>query len=385
MKKQLGKPYNWQTYANDTKRIKIIGIMLLIFASCQNKKNLSGYEINGILKNVPDSTVIYLSVNNKNVDTTLVFEEKFQFFGHVEKPTHVYLHVKNSRDYKPFWLENYIISIVGEKGLFFESKVTGSETQKDEDILSYRIRPLRKKQDSLVLILRDRSIEKSYYDSISEIYKGLGEKEHEIYKNFIKEFPNSLVSSHVLNIYKTTWGKEITNDLFLAMSEERKESEEGQSIARFVELNKNPQIGDKYVDFEQPNIQGEMIKLSDIKGEVILVEFWASWCGPCRKANSSLVKLYDKYKNKGFEILGVSIDQDRDNWIEAIEKDSLIWENVSDLMGRENEAHLIYGGSGIPDNILINRDGIIIGRKLRADSLNSKLEELLASKAGLIP
>ena len=365
------------------KIIKLIILTLAILTSCQKDKKLHGYEINGIIKNVPDSTVIYLSANNKNIDTSLVISEKFQFIGNVEKPTNVYLHIKNSRDYRSFWLENNKIGVIGEKGNFKESKITGSETQKDEDILWSRIKPLRDMHDSLIPLLRDRSLEKSYYDSILIVSNEIREKENKISKNFIKEFPNSLVSAHILKIYKTRWGKELTNELFLSMSKERQESDYGKSIARFIELSKNPQIGERYVDFEQENVQGKKIKLSDIKGKYILVEFWASWCGPCRKANPGLVRVYELYKNKGFEIIGVSKDQDRDSWIKAIEKDNLIWENVSDLLGSENEAVLIYGINSIPDNVLIGEDGIIIGRKLNSKSLKNKLEELFAEKASL--
>lgn len=365
------------------KKIKLIILTLIILSSCQHDKKLSGYEINGIIRNVEDSTAVFLSLNNKNIDTAIVIGEKFQFIGNIKEPTRVYLHFNNSRDFKVIWIENSIIRIEGEKGNFKESKITGSLTQKDNDLWWSRVRPLRKIQDSLLLIIRDRSIEKSYYDSVMAVYNEISEKEHKINQAFINEFPNSLMSASLLNVYKTTWGKEITNELYLSLSQESQVSNDGRKIARFIELNKNPQIGEKYVDFEQENVLGEKIRLSNIKGKYILVEFWASWCGPCRKANPDLVKVYDQYKNKGFEILGVSIDQDRDKWINAIEKDSLIWENVSDLIGGENEAALIYGVYSVPDNVLINEDGIIIGRKLRGNSLKNKLQELLGDKANL--
>ena len=181
----------------------------------------------------------------------------------------------------------------------------------------------------------------------------------------------------MLNIYKTTWGKDKTSQLFALASEAIKQSENGKAIARFISLNKDPQIGDKYVDFEQENPAGQKVKLSDIKGKYVLLEFWASWCGPCRQSNPSLVKAFKGYNDRGFEILGVSLDQDSTSWIKAIEKDSLTWENVSDLMGSENEAALIYGVNGIPDNVLIDENGIIIGRALRGDNLKNKLQELM--------
>lgn len=199
--------------------------------------------------------------------------------------------------------------------------------------------------------------------------------------NFITGLNSRLApGTRTLDIYKTSWGKEKTTELFKLTPRVIKQSEEGKSIARFISLNKDLQIGDKYADFEQENPDGEKIRLSDFEGKYVLLEFWASSCSPCRASNPSLVKEYDKYQGQGFEILGVSLDQDRDKWIKAIEKDGLTWENVSDLKGSENEAALIYGVNGIPDNLLIDENGIIVGRALRGDDLNEKLKTVFGGK-----
>jgi len=122
---------------------------------------------------------------------------------------------------------------------------------------------------------------------------------------------------------------------------------------------------------------GKLKKLSDIKGKTVLLEFWASWCGPCRRENPNLVKTYENFSSKGFEIFAVSLDVDKDSWQKAIAKDGLNWKHVNDLKGQSNEASLIYGVSGIPDNFLISANGEIIGRNLRGESLNQKLKEIL--------
>lgn len=366
------------------KKNRLITIILLVgLTSCLDQVKQSGYEINGIAKNIPDSTVITISANNKIMDSTLVIAEKFQFKGKVEKPTNVFLVVKNSRDYKSFWLENNKIDFIAEKDKFVDSKIIGSETQKEADIVDGIVKLLDKKRDSLGNILSDRTLSKSYRDSIFVVYnKVIGEQTEE-YKKFVRNYPNSLVSTHILNIFKTTWKKQTTSELFSLMNKERQESDNGKTITRFIKLNKNPQIGEKYVDFEQANVIGQKIKLSDIEGKYILVEFWASWCHPCRMSNPSLVKEYRQYRKQGFEIFGVSLDEDKDSWLKAIKKDSLTWENVSDLKGSENEAGLIYGVNGIPDNILIDENGIIIGRALRGSQLSKKLEEVFKEKASL--
>lgn len=364
------------------KRIGLIILTLSILTSCQNDTKESGYEISGIVKNIPDSTIVRIYDGHNAIDSGIVIGGKFKLTGKVEKPINIILKI-SPRDWKPFWLENSKISFIAEKGNFQECEISGSVTQKEVDLLNNRIKPIQKIQDSLITIIYNESLRKSFRDSTSIVYEDYIKRENKTTQNFIKEYPNSLVSIYRLNIYKADWGKEVTIELFSLMNEQSLESKNGKSIARFIELNKNPQVGEKYVDFEQENVSGQKVKLSDIKGKYILVEFWASWCGPCRKDNPGLIKLYEKYKDQGFEILGVSFDDDRDSWIKAIDEDGLAWENVCDFIGWENEAGIIYGVSGIPDNVLIDENRIIVGRNLSGNTLESKLEEVFGKNPSL--
>ena len=348
----------------------------MILFSCQKNKEIVGYEINGTLKNIPDSSIVYISKNNKNIDSTVVVNEKFKLTGKLDNPVNVYLIIKNSRDYKSFWLENSKISFDAEQGKFRQAIISGSKTQLEDDILSKRLSAVESQIEKLENSV-DETMTELEMDSIRKRYEFLEKKEIITYQNYIKEFPNSLVSSHILNIYATTWGKEITKELFNQFSKENKNSEYGLKIQRYIELNKEPKIGEQFVDFEAVDQNGNLKKLSALKGKVILLEFWASWCGPCRQENPNLVKTYEKFNPKGFEIFAVSLDQDKESWLKAIEKDSLNWEHVSDLKGQRNEASLIYGINGIPDNFLIAENGEIIGRNLRGDVLNQKLKASL--------
>ena len=357
------------------RKIGLIIVAFLVLTACNTKVEQSGYEINGIAKNMPDSTVINLSDNKNIKDSTMVIGEKFYFKGNVENPTKVFIAVKDFSDFKFFWLENSKIDFKAEKGNFQQSRITGSENQKKADILNEKINVIRKSQDSLGKVVSYKKM-RSLPDSIMTMIKKLRAKELETSKNFIREYPNSLESVHVLNTYKSTWRKETVLELFSLMHQDTKETDYGKGIARFIELNKNPQIGEHYADFEQPDADGQLIKLSDIKGKYILVEFWASWCAPCRVSNPDLVKAYEKYKGQGFEILGVSLDDDKDRWLKAIEEDGLPWVNVSDLKGHENEPGFIYSVNAIPDNFLIDENGVIIGRTLRGDGLIKKLADL---------
>jgi peroxiredoxin len=130
-------------------------------------------------------------------------------------------------------------------------------------------------------------------------------------------------------------------------------------------------------DFTQNNPEGEEVSLSDFRGKVVLIDFWASWCGPCRRENPNVVKLYEKYKDQGFEIIGVSLDRKKDRWLQAIEADGLAWPHVSDLKGWQNEVAQLYGVGSIPHTVLLDREGKIIAQKLRGPALESKLAALM--------
>jgi peroxiredoxin len=145
--------------------------------------------------------------------------------------------------------------------------------------------------------------------------------------------------------------------------------EELRSMSAFM-------VGGEAPDFIQQTPAGENMALSDLRGKVVLVDFWASWCGPCRRENPNVVRMYEEYKAQGFEILGVSLDRTKDRWLQAIEQDGLEWLHVSDLKGWQNEVAQLYGVTSIPHTVLLDAEGRIIARGLRGPSLEAKLAEI---------
>ena len=325
----------------------ILGILTLLIISCGQEPKTE-FSLNGKTKNLENGTVLYLDNKETIIDSAVVENNSFSFKTKLPKsPLQVVLSTKNFSNYRYLWLENNAMSFDATKSDFINAIVTGSV----EENLSQQ---LSKDTDSLP---RDKRLKKDI--------------------DFVRTHPNSIHSAYVLSVYSTTWGKEITKELFDNFSTENKNTEYGKSIAKYIKLNKNPNIGENYVDFKMEDTNGETKKLSDLKDKLVLLEFWSSNCGPCRKENPNLVKTYEKFKPKGFEIFAVSQDTKKESWLKAIEKDKLPWLQVSDLKGRDNSASLIYGINGIPDNFLIDPNGIIVGRNLRGERLNDKLNQLL--------
>lgn len=330
------------------KRI-LIGFVALLVLSCNEKSN-TRFSLSGKTHGIENGTNLYLQniLNNEVIDSATIVDNSFIFeITLLEEPLQVILRTGDYSQYRYLWIEGSTMTFDETISDFRNAIVTGSETEELSQTLF-------------------RSI-----DTLSREARLIKEQE------FVSNNPNSIVSASILSVYSTTWGKTKTKELFDKFSEKHKNSEYGKQIARYIELNKDPKVGEAFADFEMEDQNGELRRLSETKGNAILLEFWASWCGPCRFENPRLVKTYKKYHPKGFEIFAGSLDEDKESWIEAIEDDSLHWHHVSDLKGQGNEASLIYGINGIPDNFLIDESGIIIGRNLRGEELAQALEEIL--------
>ena len=198
-------------------------------------------------------------------------------------------------------------------------------------------------------------------------------------RSYVDRNIHKLSGAYVFSQYAAFMDDSLQNDV-LNRSDSVFRSVPGiDRIQQHLDLMKKVEVGQRFTDFTMQNADGKQVSLSDYagKGKYVLIDFWASWCGPCIKEIPDLVKLYNKYRNKNFEIVGVSLDQDKEAWLKTIIQYNMKWPQMSDMKGWENQAALLYGVSGIPYTVLLNPEGIIVEKGLRGEKLEKTLQQLL--------
>lgn len=255
-----------------------------------------------------------------------------------------------------------------------------SDPEVDHKELEQSLAFTNKMWDSLNVQLRNKELSPAQKDSLQQLFNSNREVQENIYKDFIREHSNSMLAVENLNGFKFTWGKDTTEALFESLDPVIQKTEEGELIEEYIAYYRDPEVGDSYSDFELPNLEGEQVTLSDELKDYTLLEFWASWCGACRKKHPELIKLYEEYKDKGFNILGISSDAAAADWKTSVEKDELPWVNLRDPNGRESTVQYQYGIHIIPTNFLIGPDGTIVAKNMNPQELGHFLEKTIKTK-----
>lgn len=341
----------------------------------------TGYTVTGNISNY-EEPFIYLArpvADSFRIDSAAIINGKFTFKGSIGEPSRASLMNKERSKGYSIYLENSNIHVNGNFDSSNSIKITGSATQKDADDLSAATAVIGQKEEALYTKYQqaqqdnDTAQQKKYeaqFDSLDKANTALT-------KQFVKDHPNSFLNLSLLPTLAYSMEYPELNTLFSALGDKVKNSTKGKKFAEHLAVLEKVQEGKPAINFTQNDTTGKPISLSDFKGKYVLVDFWASWCGPCRAENPNVVKAYNKYKDKNFAILGVSLDANADKWKAAIEKDGLTWTEVSDLQYWKNAAAAQYGVQAIPANFLIDPNGTIIGHNLRGEDLDNKLTEIL--------
>ena len=360
---------------------KLFAIVLMALAFGCTKPG--GYQIEVVLDGATGKVFLEQREGRNFVpsDTAEIVDGVALLTGNVEFPDIYYLNVEGMNQRAVLFVENTKMKVTGHVDSLQLIKISGSpvndeyqaikaELDKDNEAGMAKYQEYQKALQTGDTVNAPRIMEE-----VRAIFEGQEKKIHD----FVRNNPASWVTPMFLTQLQA--GMEVAELDSLVSALDPKLSVVPAVITlkeRIVKL-RAVAIGQIAPDFVQNDKDGNPVKLSDIysQNEYTLVDFWAAWCGPCRQENPNVVAVFNDYKGKGFGVFGVSLDQDRDRWLKAIEDDKLTWPHVSDLKYWQNEAATLYGISSIPANILVDKSGKIIARNLRAQGLRDKVAELL--------
>ena len=356
------------------------------------------FTINGDVSKIKEPIVkVFLSYRANGVsteDSVEVKNGKYAFKGTVADPVIAYLRAEYKkdtsttsvraffyeRDMTTVFIENSAIAVANVDS-FGNAIVKGSKAHAEYIKLKASNKDINDKMQSLnneYGALYEKKDEEGMKKLEAEFEK-LDAEMKVRNKQYLQKNTNSIIALYIFNQYA---GYDINPDdaepIFLSLSESIRNSAGGKEIQAKIETAKKTGIGRMAMDFTQNDTLGNPVTLSSFRGKYLLLDFWASWCGPCRAENPNVVAAFNQYNSKGFDVLSVSLDQPngKEKWLKAIHDDKLTWTHVSDLKFWNNQVSVMYGIQAIPQNFLIDPQGKIIGKNLRAEALNQKLQEI---------
>ncbi len=364
-------------------RILLLLSTVALIYSC--KQEPKGYAITAIT-DMDDGAKVTLKKADENdqpytVDSTIVANSRFTFSGQQPIPEVYYLFIEGAPGNMPIIVENANLNIIAYRDSLQFSKVTG--TKHNDQYAEYvsTVRGVNRKMSDAKKRSYLASREK---DSVTQL---LATQQFENFQNeliqyrinFVKENPDSFYSAVLLYQFFQTKSEPLSTikELYQTLPDDIKETHFAKKLAEDLKNAVSTEVGDIAPNFSAKTPSDKLLALNDVKGKVTIIDFWASWCGPCRKENPNVVAMYDRLHDKGLNIIGVSLDRTKSSWEKAIEDDNLQWNHVSNLLFWRDPIAKQYGVTAIPHTIILDKDGRIAAKNLRGEALEMKVRELL--------
>lgn len=354
----------------------LLAFLLLSFSVVSGQK---GFQITGAISNTKPNMLVFLmnGTDGKTIATDTVRDGKFVLKGVIAAPDIFQLGFVGYKEALDVFLSNDEVTITGDFNQLSQAAIVGSSVENDYQQFKSTFNPIRDRLNYLVQQINPEKNPKKR-DSLINLYEQAKGSVLFEATRFTKEKAASPVSAFVLfAISPLLNGTEDLERRYNALDPTAKNGSFSKMIEQTIADANINKVGTLALEFSQNDTLGKPVSLKSFRGKYVLIDFWASWCGPCRAENPNLVNAYKKYANKNFTVLGVSLDDNKASWMNAIRKDKLTWTQVSDLQSWNNKVAQLYKIQSIPANYLLDPTGKIIARDLRGEDLQVKLKELL--------
>ncbi|MDN3492229.1 TlpA disulfide reductase family protein [Winogradskyella bathintestinalis] len=381
------------------KKIILYTVISLLFFGCKEEPKRTDFIIKGTANDVYNGVRVHLNITDdrgrdKTVETKMVVNNQFTFEGKVSAPTLYNITINSIPGKLPILIENSEISIDINKTNIVKSKITGSKSHNQYEVYLTEINAFEKKLQPINLELRKARSKRDMVkqDALSKQLEAIENEKSQYIIDYINENNEDFFSLYLIQeaIKKPKLDIEKFRNAYNNLAASVKSTKAGSATKLTLDnlynihmKTSNLKIGMVAPNFKAPNADDQMIALEDLKGKVTIIDFWAAWCGPCRRENPNVVKVYNEFHKDGLEIIGISLDGTRGQkdpkkaWLDAVEKDKLTWTQLSYLKYFNDPVAKLYNIQSIPATYILDKEGRIAAKNLRGNALRLKVAELL--------